>query len=844
VYDKADRLIASQDGVQRAKSQCVVNKYDALGRLLYTGTMANTDSCQALRNSIHNLVITESYVGSGGFASTGYSCTHFSDQITPLLVNYYDNHSFLSVLSQADANSLACQSMTGYGSQHTNSKGLLTGTRVKILGETGEIITATYYDYRRRVIQTRATNSVGGNDFVYNAYDFTGNVTKTLMEHTSDYDSPVNECYEYEYDHAGRLLSTTYTPNNGTSVVLAENTYDELGRLIEKKRHNETDTEEYEYNIRNWTTKITSGDFVENLYYENKLGLLGHDATAYYNGNISANKYTYNGQINGYMYYYDKLNRMTGNYSILNNGVQIDHEYSESFGYDKHGNIAQLTRWDNQDSMDQLMLTYNGNQVKKVADWGISQHLYSIKEYHDLADETTEFFYDSNGNLTADLDRKIVAIRYNLLNLPDTVQFENGNQILNRYDATGRKLQTEYVTALSTEMVTFSHTINTQGSDFTRYGTIYNNNKEYAFQNTGTPVLLRIHNVEGYVDFEQGAFDFYFDDRYHYYRKDHLGNVREVWRAPYSVHYMNGSSWAQENFPAAVVQKTQYYPSGLPWKSNTGDNPSTQPYKYNGKEFIETHGYDTYDYGARGLHSAKMRFETMDPLAEKYYSVSPYAYCLNNPVRCIDPAGKDIIVLNAPKGAFGFGHLAILIGNDTKGWTYISKDGSKLLPMNGPSRYTNSSEGMRTPAFSSEEDFNKSTYASEYNYTQRVRFITTDEQDAKAANAADKAAKRWYSMLFDNCADAVSEALDVVGLNPGYRWFGADNAHADPTTDKTAIPNVRFNKIARNNNADIYNVNTSIQEDNNSDYGGAWDNIRNTLNSWLSVNPNITVTYY
>ncbi len=36
------------------------------------------------------------------------------------------------------------------------------------------------------------------------------------------------------------------------------------------------------------------------------------------------------------------------------------------------------------------------------------------------------------------------------------------------------------------------------------------------------------------------------------------------------------------------------------------------------------------------------RFSTPDPLAEKYYHMSPYAYCLNNPIRFVDPDGMDV----------------------------------------------------------------------------------------------------------------------------------------------------------------------------------------------------------
>jgi len=54
------------------------------------------------------------------------------------------------------------------------------------------------------------------------------------------------------------------------------------------------------------------------------------------------------------------------------------------------------------------------------------------------------------------------------------------------------------------------------------------------------------------------------------------------------------------------------------------------------------HGYDTYDYGFRGYYPAVGRFTTVDPLAEKYYGISPYVYCAGNPIMFIDPDGRQL----------------------------------------------------------------------------------------------------------------------------------------------------------------------------------------------------------
>jgi RHS repeat-associated protein len=107
---------------------------------------------------------------------------------------------------------------------------------------------------------------------------------------------------------------------------------------------------------------------------------------------------------------------------------------------------------------------------------------------------------------------------------------------------------------------------------------------------------------------------------YHYYVTDHLGNNRIV-----------------ANSSGTVVQSTQYYPFGMSFADAAG--AGAQPYKYNGKELDQMHGLNMYDYSARHYDSAIGRFTTVDPLAEKYYSISPYVYCNNNPIKYIDPTG-------------------------------------------------------------------------------------------------------------------------------------------------------------------------------------------------------------
>ncbi|SFF60496.1 RHS repeat-associated core domain-containing protein [Thermoflexibacter ruber] len=65
-------------------------------------------------------------------------------------------------------------------------------------------------------------------------------------------------------------------------------------------------------------------------------------------------------------------------------------------------------------------------------------------------------------------------------------------------------------------------------------------------------------------------------------------------------------------------------------------------FTFNSKEKQTELGLYHYDFSARSYDYQTGRTTTLDPHGDRYVSISPYSFLNNNPLRYIDPTGRDV----------------------------------------------------------------------------------------------------------------------------------------------------------------------------------------------------------
>ena len=118
-----------------------------------------------------------------------------------------------------------------------------------------------------------------------------------------------------------------------------------------------------------------------------------------------------------------------------------------------------------------------------------------------------------------------------------------------------------------------------------------------------------------------------------YHITDHLGSVRSIVKS------------------GTIVEQNDYYPYGSRHANSAltvQTSPAPNRWRFSGKEDLSAAlGDPVLDFGARMYSSTGAMWQTQDPLAEKYYGVSQYVYCVSNPLLFIDTNGMDWYSINS-----------------------------------------------------------------------------------------------------------------------------------------------------------------------------------------------------
>lgn len=593
IYNKLDQVVFTQDAMEKAflptPNRSFI-KYDGQGRVImkgvekdHTGSRAEV---QAIVNGFAQNWETRD-IGAGNFHGyTNVSCPGNVLTMDPEVVNYYDDYSIPGIPTDQA------------GSYSSRTNGLLTASKVKVLGTTDKYLwTVNYYNDRGELVRVYQQHYLGNviaansADEITYTYRFSGEQASRVSRH---FVGGVEKLYlrnEFTYDHMNRPRDTRQKTGDNSSttnpwVLVSRNEYNGIGQLASRALHSTNSGSsfaqmiKYRYNPRGWLIAQSAPLFAFELKYElDSAGLVPQ-----YNGNISHQKWGLNNLLNKkYTYNYDNVDRLTTAFSHDN--------YNEKIGYDLMGNITRLRRDSANTVIDQLRYDYTvGNRLASVVDSNANINLaFQLPG-------TTAYAYNSNGSMIERINTTRTAnnmnnIIYNHLNLPAAMN-ANGALISYTYDANGRKLN---------KLVSGSMSVNNEYINGIQYvgGVLQHVNTDF-----GRVVRISATNYS-----------------YEYMLADHLGNGR--------LYFDINSGSARK------VQETDYYPFGMSIQRSLSGTENK--YQYNGKE--EQDQEKMYDYGARLYDPVIGRWNVIDPLAEKMSRHSPFNYAFNNPVRFIDPDG-------------------------------------------------------------------------------------------------------------------------------------------------------------------------------------------------------------
>jgi RHS repeat-associated protein len=698
IYDKLDRVIASQDDKQATQNNWALIKYDALGRTIFTGLRAIANTRQGIQNDINALATQYEERASSGLSNQVLGYTNQSglgiDASHVYQVNYYDDYAPLAGLNLDFGGSFL--------PQYTNAKGLPTGSRIKNQATNNWINSANYYDSKNRPIQyqTRFEGSstvsyIGGD----NQYGFNGELLKN-WQLIVKIGGNIQTKKEYTYDH--RLRKKTFSYSIGTAwndhnpQLIANYTYDNLGQLIRKKIRPDRTYSGYsgvvDYINRTTNPSPNSQDIATKAICILPNTLI-NGATGSYTGKIGTavpvgpdvlglQTIDYAYHIRGMLNCVNCTNGTPALKTTENDFFALKYDYETAGFWDGNigkqswiklpqsgGNVGQLRSY-----------TYNydkASRLKSATFAGIGSENYSIPNMN----------YDKNGNIT-NLQRSGASGAGGAFGMIDNLSY---NYTGNRLNYVNDAISSSVGTGDFKDVAGNDYSYNADGSLYSDANkginsilydqflkkpstiTMAGNTLNYYYdgagqkikqtsttgqetqyfgelilkKNTSTGLLepYQLSNEEGRSVWNPATTSWLQEYEY----RDNLGNLRLSYRDE------TIGNPAVRNAPV-IVSSQDTDPWGLELNGLSYENQGANQYKFNGIEYNQS--TKTHDALFRNLDSQIGRWWQVDPKPD--YSMSTYTAMNNNPILFADMLGDTIT-------------LSDVFKNDKKMMTYYNE---------------------------------------------------------------------------------------------------------------------------------------------------------------------------
>ena len=490
------------------------------------------------------------------------------------------------------------------------------------------------------------------------AYTFIMNTEYDTWGRTLSITYPDKELVSYAYNFGGNLKSVSSTKNSIHKSLVDSIRYDKFGDRVAVYFGNGT-SQTYTYNplsrrLGNLQGRTSANALMQNITYD-------YDGV----GNVTEvdNVATAIGILGGpytCTYTYDALNRLA-----TTECQQGNRGYTEQRTYHDDGRIA----------------TYDLNGTRRGYSYNATQP-HTLSNIHTLPNRASDvlfsFAWDAKGNMTAQNSqgggqRNLVWDGRNLiLGMVDNAT--RGSAAHYVYDAQGERTfkLTGYSNSTGNKNIKDIRETYISLHEPTLYASPYLTATTAGYTKhyfVGTERLASAIGNGGLADIGTHIVGSDVLVRKHRERDTVLHHVMEPYplrirccglatlynmtqpettiELTYFFHpdHLGSASWITD-MSGQPVQHLQYKPFGGDYIDQQDPNTEySERFRFTGKERDAETGYDYF--GARYYSSSLGIWLSVDPMSDKYPSLSPYVYCADNPIKCVDPTGNDLeIVIN------------------------------------------------------------------------------------------------------------------------------------------------------------------------------------------------------